>query len=195
MGGLYAVTYSLCLGRTGDVRPRPLALLVALAGFVTVFLVPFLKYPVNPPAIGHPQTLRDRGSLFLTMLVAGVVFAVVAVKVGQVLRGRLGTWNAALVAGAGYVVAIRIVMAALPPLGHLAANVEAYGRHASETPLPLRDDAGTLVFPGFPADVLAGFRLYAVAAQVVLWAGIGLVFAPMAQRLLAPESQGSGMAV
>jgi hypothetical protein len=41
------------------------------------------------------------------------------------------------------------------------------------------------VFPGFPADVLYHFRLSSIGAQLVLWAAIGLVFAPMAERLLA----------
>jgi hypothetical protein len=43
------------------------------------------------------------------------------------------------------------------------------------------------VFPGFPADVLFNFRLYSIGAQLLLWATIGLVFAPMAERLLAPK--------
>ena len=47
------------------------------------------------------------------------------------------------------------------------------------------DDTIRIVFRGFPADVLFHFRFYAIGAQLVLWATIGLVFAPMAERLLA----------
>jgi hypothetical protein len=43
-----------------------------------------------------------------------------------------------------------------------------------------------IVYPGFPADVLFNFRLYSVAAQLLLWSVIALLFAPMADRLLAP---------
>jgi hypothetical protein len=186
MGALYAVAYALCLGRTGRVRPRPLALLVALAGFVVVFLVPFLKYPANPPAIGHEETIRDRASLYLLMLAISLVAAVVAVVVGQALKARLGTWNASVAAAVGFAAVVGVAMAILPNVGHLASNLANYGRHATETPLPLRDDAGAIVFPGFPADVLAEFRLYAVGAQLVLWAAIGLAFAPMAEKVLAP---------
>lgn len=50
--------------------------------------------------------------------------------------------------------------------------------------MSLKDSSGTIVFPGFPADVLLGFRLYSVAAQLILWATIGLVFSPMVERLL-----------
>ena len=63
-----------------------------------------------------------------------------------------------------------------------------YGDHATETPLPLTDDKGTIVYPGFPADVLFNFRFYSVATQLILWSAIGLVFAPMASRLLSPPS-------
>jgi len=184
MGALVAVAYCLCLGRTGGLRPRPLALLVSAAGFVTVFAVPFAKYPANPPAIGHPETIRARGSLFLTVLLVGVIGAIIAVVVGQRLRERVGTWSATLVAGAGYVVLLVVLFRVLPPVGHLHANLVAYGRHVTETPLPLTDAGGRIVLPGFPADVLADFRLYAVGAQLIMWSVIGLVFAPLAERVL-----------
>src|SRR5262245_14711538 len=58
MGGLFAVAYILVQRRTqGRLRPRVLALLIAGGGFLSLFLVPFLKYPANPPAIGHENTI------------------------------------------------------------------------------------------------------------------------------------------
>jgi hypothetical protein len=185
-GGLYAVAYALCLGRTGRVRPRPLALAVAAAGFVVVYLVPFLKYPANPPAVGNDETMRERTGLYLVMLVVSLVAGVLAVVVGQGLRPRLGTWNATVAAALGFAGAVGIAMALLPNLGQLATNVALHGPRATETPLPLRDPDGNIVFPGFPADVLAEFRLYALGAQLVLWTGLALAFAPMADRLLGP---------
>ncbi|MDX6254614.1 MAG: hypothetical protein QOJ11_948 [Frankiales bacterium] len=186
MGALFAVVYTICLGRVGNLRPRVLAMLVAGAGFLGIYLVPFLKYPANPPSIGHAETIGARGGLYLGMVLASVVFLVLATMAGQRLQPRFGNWNASLLAGAGFVVAIGIVMAVLPQLGHLAANQAHYGLHATETPLPLTDATGTIVFPGFPADTLAAFRLYSVAAQLLLWSALGLVFGPMAERVLAP---------
>src|SRR5947209_896864 len=49
MGALFAVAYALYLGRAGNLRPRTLAVLVAGGGFVGMYLMPFLKYPANPP--------------------------------------------------------------------------------------------------------------------------------------------------
>jgi hypothetical protein len=186
MGGLYAVAYILACGRTGNLPPRPLALLVALGGFLGFYLIPFVKYPANPPAIGHAETIRDRSGLYLLTVGLSIAFLVLAVWLGQRLKARLGNWNATLLAGLACVVALGVVMFALPELGHLHANVQEYGRHATETPLPLRNAQGQIVYPGFPADVLFRFRLYSVGAQAILWAAMGLCFAPLAERLLAP---------
>ena len=188
MGALFAVAYAVSVGRVGNVRPRPLALLVAAGGFLALYLVPFLKYPANPPAIGHEDTIGDRSGLYLVMVVCSTLFLVGAVWLGQRLKAKFGAWNAGLLAAAAYAVAIGIVMALLPPLGHLAVNVAAYGEQMTETPLPLRDPAGTIVFPGFPADVLASFRMYSVLAQIILWATIGLLFAPLAEKVLDPAA-------
>ena len=56
------------------------------------------------------------------MVLASVVLLIAAVWLGQRLKERFGTWNAALLAGAAFVVAVGIVMALLPQLGHLAFN-------------------------------------------------------------------------
>jgi hypothetical protein len=186
MGGLFAVAYILVQRYTKTrLRPRVLALLIAGGGFVALFLVPFLKYPANPPAIGHESTIGDRSALYMTMVVLSVAFLIGAVVLARRLAPRLGGWNATLLAGGAYVVVMAVVMAILPPLGHLHANVAEYGRQVTETPLPLRDPKGQIVYPGFPADVLFKFRLYSVINQLILWGTIGLVFGPLVERMLA----------
>ena len=192
LGLLVALAFALCLGRVGHVGPHALALLVAAAGFVTLSLVPFLEYPANPPAVGHESTIADRSGLYLLMVLVSVVTAVAALAVGRRLTGRLGTWNATLVAAAGAVVVLGVVMALLPSLGELAANVSAYGEHATETPQPLTDRTGQIVFPGFDADLLYSFRLASLASQAVLCTVLGLVFAPLAQRVVAPDEHPAG---
>lgn len=181
MGALVAVAFAVCLGRVGRVRARPLALLVCAGGFLSFFWLPFLKYPANPPAIGHEDTIRTRGTLYLVMVFASVFLLVVAVRVGQLLRARFGTWNATVLAGAAYLVVMGLVMWALP------------GVH--ETPGALRNPGGTIVFPGFPADVLARFRVYSVVSQLLLWGVIALVFAPLADRVLRPVARTSAAPV
>ncbi|HET7741882.1 MAG TPA: CbtA family protein, partial [Mycobacterium sp.] len=54
---------------------------------------------------------------------------------------------------------------------------------------PLKNGAGTIVYEGFPADLLYDFRLYALGTQVVIYATIGLVFGVLASRLLEGKRQ------
>jgi hypothetical protein len=188
MGAFFAVAYAVCLGRVGNLRPRTLSVLVAGGGFLGIYLVPFVKYPANPPSIGHGATIGVRGALYVVMMVCSVAFLIGAVVLGKRLARRFGNWNAALLAALAFVVVIGVVMALLPSLGELAANVRDYGEQATETPQPLRNPAGQIVYPGFPADVLWDFRFYSIAAQAIMWAAIGLLFAPLAERLLAPKA-------
>jgi predicted cobalt transporter CbtA len=58
-----------------------------------------------------------------------------------------------------------------------------------ETPEPMRDASGAIIYQGFPADVLYQFRLLSLSTQVVLWATIGLVFAALAGRLLGERAE------
>lgn len=187
IGGLFSVAYIVVQRRTGTtVRPRVLALALAGAGLLGLYLVPFLKYPANPPAIGHETTINDRTLLYLIMVVLSVTLLIGAAIAARRLMPRIGGWNATLMAGIGYAAAMVVAMTIMPSLGELHANVVQYGHHATETPLPLEGPGGNIVYPGFPADVLFKFRLYSVLNQVLLWGTIGLAFGWLVERMLAP---------
>jgi hypothetical protein len=182
VGALFAVVYAVYLGRAGRLRARNLALLVAGGAFVSFYLVPFLKYPANPPAIGHGDTIQLRSSFYLLMVACSVLFLILTVWLGKRLQPRFGTWNSTLIAAAVFIAATAVVMLVLPSFGEFAANKQFHS--ATETPGPLTAPDGTIVFPGFSADLLYNFRLYSVASQLILWTAIGLIFAPLAERLI-----------
>ena len=175
MGALFAVAFVVAHGRVGTLGPRALALLMAAGAFGAIYLVPFLKYPANPPSIGNPETIGDRTGLYLLMVLASLVLAATVFWLGRRLAPRLGAWGATFAAAGTYLVAVGVVMFVLPPV--------------AETPKPLRDGSGTIVYPGFPADDLYHFRLYSLGTQFVLWATIGIVFAVLISRLLDPGSR------
>lgn len=162
LGGIAALAFSFALGRVGRFGPQATAALTAAAVFVTVYLVPFLKYPATPPAVGNPDTIGKRTSLFFLMIALSVLLGVAAIIVGRRLAARLGNWNATLAAGAGFVVAVALAFVFLP------AN-------------------GDSVQAGFPAALLWEFRIASLAVQAVLWTVFGIVFGVLAQRLLAPR--------
>lgn len=189
MGLLFAVLYTVLYGRYSTLSPSNLALALAGAMFFALYLVPFLKYPANPPAVGHEDTIRARTGLYLLMVVLSIAALVFSVWLARRLTERYGSWTATLGAGAAFIVIVGLVMWALPSLGQLSANVAGYGDYATETPQPLKDAAGTIVFPGFPADDLYYFRLYSIAAQLILWATIAVGFAPFAARVLDGKTE------
>src|SRR4051812_22805332 len=49
IGGIFAVVYALLYGRASRMNPRSTAGALALVGWAVVFVVPFVKYPANPP--------------------------------------------------------------------------------------------------------------------------------------------------
>ncbi|GAB2507766.1 CbtA family protein [Nocardia heshunensis] len=190
LGALFAVVYYLAMRRVGKITARNLALLVAGGMFLTLYAVPFLKYPANPPSIGHPDTIKERTGLYVLMIVLSVGFLLAAIWLGRKLAARLGNWTASIAGALAFAVAMGVVMLILPSLGHLSAN-KSFGDFDTETPQPLKDPSGTIVYPGFPADDLYHFRLYSFAAQAILWLVIGVGFAWLAPRLLGDRTTSS----
>jgi len=176
MGALFAVVFCVAYGRTSNISARALAVLVAGGMLVSLWIVPALKYPPNPPATSLDTTIRDRALLYLLMVGLAALLMVAAVYLGNQLTPKLGAWNATLAAGFAYIVAVAIVMLVLPTI--------------NETPGPITDDAGTIVFPGFPAVDLYEFRLYALGTQIIIWTTIGLVGAALLSRLLDGKREG-----
>jgi Probable cobalt transporter subunit (CbtA) len=169
MGALFAVAYCVAYGRVGNLSPRQLSAWLAGGMFLSVYVIPFLKYPASPPAVSLEETIRQRTLLYLMMVVLSVVALVAAVWLGRNLRERYGAWSATLIAAATYIVAVAVVMVLLPTI--------------DETP------------DGFPADVLYEFRLYSVGTQFVLWAIIAVVFGSSVSRLLGePQRQAEALA-
>jgi hypothetical protein len=176
MGVLFAVAYTVIRGvleRRGF-RPNPtgLALLLAAGMFVAIVLAPGLKYPANPPTVGLPDTIGARSSAFLTMTVLSVVAASLALAAGLAWSRRFGIWRVVAAAVGGYVAVILAAMVLLPSF--------------HEVPGPLAGPDG-LVLGGFPAEVLAEFRVYSLVNQALMWLVIGATSAALAAKRRAVE--------
>ncbi len=135
--------------------------------FVAITLAPGLKYPANPPTVGLEETIGARSSAFLTMTVISVVAACLAVAAGLAWSRRWGGWRATAGAVGGYVVVMVIAMVLLPSF--------------HEVPGPIAGPDG-LLLDGFPAEVLAEFRVYSLANQALMWLAIGATWAALAAR-------------
>ncbi|WP_426560968.1 CbtA family protein [Angustibacter sp. McL0619] len=162
LGGVFGIGAAVAQGRLGRLGARATSALLALAGFVTISLVPFLKYPANPPAVGDPSTIARRSGLYFAMLALSLLFAVAAVWVARRLH-TLSTWNRCLAGVATFVVLVGVAYAVLPAV----------------------DEVGT-----FPADVLWRFRMGSLATQLSVWSTLGLAFGALTERAAAPTTVG-----
>jgi predicted cobalt transporter CbtA len=157
-GGLFALAFAVVFGRVGRLRALPTAVWLAGAVFVAVVLVPFLKYPANPPAVGNPDTIGSRTGLYFSMIAISVLSAVAALRLARQAAARWGETAGPLVGAGAFLVLVVAAGVALPAV--------------DEVP---RD---------FPAATLWHFRMASLGTQLVLWSSLGLLFGAAAQRAL-----------
>lgn len=172
MGVLFAVAHTVIRAalehRGFSPDPTAVALLLAVGMFVVIALVPGLKYPANPPTVGLDETTAERSSAFLAMTSLSLVAACIAVAAGLAFARPWGPWRASALAVGGYAVVMLGVTMALPSF--------------HEVPGPIAGPDG-LLLDGFPAAVLADFRVYTLVNQALMWIVIGVVAALLANGL------------
>ncbi len=159
LGGIFSLIFAVAYGRLSRLGPRSLALLLAIGAFIAIALVPALKYPPTPPAVGQHETVAFRTIAYFAMIglsIAGLVFAI---HIGRGIARQSGGLNGALASAGLYVLLIALVQVALPTV--------------NEVP---RD---------YPAVLLWNFRVASLGMQAILWATIGIVFGWQAERLLS----------
>ncbi|MGC0151236.1 CbtA family protein [Chromobacterium vaccinii] len=158
VGGLFALVFAFAYGRVGALRARAVSALMALFGFVAFALVPFLKYPPNPPSVGDPGTIGWRTAMFFAMLGLSLAALVLALLLARKLAARLGAWNAALAAGAAFLILVLLAQWLLPEINEVPERL--------------------------PAVLLWRFRVASFGIQAVLWTGLGVLFGGLVERLL-----------
>jgi predicted cobalt transporter CbtA len=161
-GGLFGLAFAFAYGRaSGGLTPQALSAVLAATGFVAIYLVPSLKYPASPPAVGEPETIGIRTALYFIMIAISLAAMIASLAIKRLLVARFGEWNSNLLVAACYLVLVGIAGLLLP-----AAN---------EVP------------EQFPAVVLWNFRIASIGAQLIMWSTLGLLFGALSQ--LAAEYQ------
>ena len=90
LGGIVALVFAFAYQRVGRVGPKALAAMLAGGGFIAAVLVPQLKYPANPPSIGHAETIGLRTALHFEMILIALAALTLAILLGRHLLARLG---------------------------------------------------------------------------------------------------------
>ncbi|WP_328390234.1 CbtA family protein [Nocardia sp. NBC_00416] len=133
--------------------PR-LALGLGVAGWVAVVVVPFFKYPANPPAVGDPETINDRTLLWVAAVLLGLAAVAAGVYAWKALHQQLESLR---------LIAAVAVSVLVTTLGYVL--------------LPGVNEVGA----DFPATLLWEFRAASLAVSTTLWVSIGLVFAALTE--------------
>lgn len=158
LGGIFALVFAFAQGRIGTLSPRATAGVIALVGFAAIMLVPQIKYPATPPAVGNPDTIGLRTAFYFGTILLSLVTMAAALGTANRLAASLGRWNANLVGAAAYLVVMVVAMQILPAVNDIPAD--------------------------FSATVLWKFRVASLGIHAVLWATLGIAFGVAAQKLL-----------
>lgn len=150
IGCIFAIMFAFANGRLGDLGPGPSAALLAFLALMTVYVVPALKYPANPPSVGEPETIKYRTGMYFLMMAISIASTIGAFLLRRRLVPKFGSWNGSLIAIGVYLVVIGFFFFLLPGI--------------NEVPT------------AFPAVTLYNFRLASLSIQVVLWGAVGVMF-------------------
>ncbi len=155
LGGVLGVVF-YAMSRRMQAGPWERAMKIALAGFATYFLVPFLKYPASPPGVGDPDTFGLRTGAYLFLVAVSVGSCFLGMAVSKKLTGRgVQRHNRHLLVAGCFMLLMGTAFVALPE----AADPE-----------------------GIPAGLLWEFRMASLGGQAVLWIVTGAVLGLLTLR-------------
>jgi predicted cobalt transporter CbtA len=125
------------------------ALILASLMFFVLFLVPALKYPANPPAVGNPSTIYYRENLFIGFIaISG--FSTLALAL---LYRRLVSNDRLKMK-----IAVSLIYAAIMAAAYLV--------------FPSNPDKIAII----PTDLIISFRIASVFTMGVFWGLLGITF-------------------
>jgi uncharacterized membrane protein YidH (DUF202 family) len=150
LGGVFGFLYALLGPRLKASSAWQRSLGLAAVAFASAWLVPFLKYPSNPPGVGEASTIGQRTRLYLAMVALSIATSVGAWLLARHLERRgMPPAPRQLLVGAGYLAVVLGLYALLPPF---------------------TDEIG------IPAGVLWNARLASAGGQALMWLVLGASF-------------------
>lgn len=161
---LFAAVYALVRHRLPGRTDLARVTLLAAIGFGIFALLPALKFPANPPAVGDPATVGTRTAIYGTVLLCGVVSAMLVSALVSFLRSRaVSTAATATAAVVTLVVLLAFVLVVVP-----------------DNPDPIAADV--------PAALVWNFRVASLGQLAVLWTALGLAGGWLVDQLTRPPA-------
>ena len=165
-GVIFGIAFLSLRRRPGDAFGRALVAGALVTGAFTV--MPFVKYPPNPPAVGDPATISERQWKYLALIFLSLVVLSAAARLSRSLRERQWLDDERLIAvGLAVVVPLGLICALLPPFSD---------------PIEV------------PANLVWRFRIASLGGNLLLWAVLTVTFGAAAVRrereLTSPVPEG-----
>ena len=158
IGSLFGIVFAYARSSVPGSNNKKKGLIVAGIMWFTLFLMPVLKYPANPPAVGDPETIYYRQTLYLAFLaISG--FSALGLALLYRNMGSLRTKKAIIPAAYGAII------------------VGAYlAMPANPDPL------------NAPMDLVIGFRITSAITISLFWYLLGFIFGAFWDKLKPHES-------
>lgn len=156
LGIVYAFTRKFLLSFSSDIKR---AVFLSLIIYSALFLIPFLKYPGNPPAVGNPATIYLRESLYLGFF---AISAISTLGLGILFYKFRKVKHVSIIIPLVYAVIIASAFIAFPP------NPDKIS---------------------IPMDLVYSFRIASASTQLVFWIVLGIIFGAFWNKFKPHESK------
>ena len=109
MGSLFGIVYALSRNSLPGKNDVSKAVILAGIMWITIYLIPFLKYPANPPTVGDGETVALRAILYISFILISGFGAFAFYKLSKKLQS-----NKKYLGLLGYAIFIIIVFFTMP---------------------------------------------------------------------------------
>ncbi|MDP8888232.1 MAG: CbtA family protein [Thermoproteota archaeon] len=158
IGSLYGIVFAYTRSSISGTNNKKKALIVASIMWFVLFLMPALKYPPNPPAVGDPETIYYRQSLYVAFL---AISGFSALGLAFLYR-KMASSN---------------TKKAIIPSAYVAIMAGAY------LAMPANPDPINA-----PIDLVIGFRITSAITISMFWALLGVIFGTFWDKLNPDET-------
>jgi len=110
MGALFGIVYALSRNSLKGKNDLQKTLVLAGIMWLTIYFIPFLKYPANPPTVGDAETVVLRAILYLSFIAISGFGAVGFYQLSKKIKSK-----SKIISVVGYGIFIAIAFALMPP--------------------------------------------------------------------------------
>ena len=81
MGSLFGIVYALSRNSLPGKNDVTKSVILAGIMWLTIYIIPFLKYPANPPTVGDGETVMLRAILYVSFIALSGIGVVIFYKI------------------------------------------------------------------------------------------------------------------